>query len=188
MRYATVDQVMLLLETRLQLMGASGSFGKTLGAQQIKPELIEQQGSSIEASVDATLDLIYVLPITSVPALEILRGILCKLTVADVIPAHFFASMNPQMGGDAGFGGLLRNEGIKELERYTAGFGVYYSAGATTAIPRTGNQVQQAVPLPGVSLKPTTDVRRTLTPFEAYPVSRQPQRGESDFINWGGVT
>lgn len=184
--YATTSQIMLLLQTRLQLLGgATPAFGSSLGAQQIDPLLIEQCGESIEASIDATLALIYQLPIISVPALKILRGIFCKLVVAEIVPVHYFATSNPTIGGDAGFGAVIRNEGIKELERYTAGYGVYYSGAGTTTIPRTGNQIQQCVPLPGVPLKATSDVTRPLVPFECYAVDREPIRGQSGFIDWG---
>lgn len=185
MLYATTDQIMLLLDTRLEVLGAATpAFGSTLGARQIKPALIEQCQESIEAGVDATLDLIYVLPIVSAPALLILRDIVCEMVVADVIRVHFFASTNPQIGGDAGFGSIARNEGIKKLERYTAGYGVYYSSsGNAGTIPRTGNQIQQCIPLPGVPLKATSDVGRTLTPFQCFSVAAEDAGGT--VINWG---
>lgn len=184
MQYASQEEINNFLNTRLQLMGYSNpSFGSALGAQQISPRLIEQVSESIESSIDATLNLIYVLPIVSEPAILILRSIVCKLVVADVVPIHYFAALNPQQGGDGGFGGLLRSEGIKELERYTAGYGVYYST--TNAAARFGAAVQQAVPLPGVPLKPTSEVKRTLSPVEFYTVDRSPKPGDRDYINWG---
>jgi hypothetical protein len=61
---------------------------------------------------------------------------------------------------------------------------VYYG-GNNGAIPRTGNQIQMCVPLPGVPLKATSEVVRTLTPFECYGVDRDPVKGDRDYINWG---
>jgi hypothetical protein len=117
-KYATTDQVMRWLQTRLQLTGVvANSFGSTLGAGQIDPLLLAEIQESIEASIDATLSLIYQLPIVSVDALVILRSIVCKLTASDLMPAHYFATSNPQIGGDSGFGAVVRGEGIKELER-----------------------------------------------------------------------
>ena len=184
--YATTDQIMLLLNTRLELSGAATpAFGSTLGARQIKPELIVQCQESTEASINATLDLIYILPIVSVNALLILRDIVCEMVVADIIRVHFFATTNPQIGGDAGCGSIARNEGIKKLERYTAGYGVYYGGSSSSgAIPRTGNQIQQAIPLPGVPLKPTSDVHRPLQPFECYAVESD-RSSPAALINWG---
>jgi hypothetical protein len=185
-KYATTEQVQRLLETRLQVNGAiNSSFGSAFGAQKINPLLLSESQESIEASVDATLSLIYQLPIVSIEALNILRSIVCKLVVADIIPIHFFATSNPQIGGDSGFGAVVRNEGIKELERYTAGYGVYYLSTGNSTIPRTGNQVQQCVPLPGVPLRPTSEVNRTIQPFECYSVDVDPIRGDRNYINWG---
>lgn len=184
--YATTAQIMLLLDTRLEIAGAQvQAFGSNLGAQKIKPELIVQVQEGTEASINATLDLIYILPVVSAQALLILRDIVCEMVVADVIRVHFFATTNPQIGGDAGFGSIARNEGIKKLERYTAGFGVYYGGSSSSgAIPRTGNQIQQAIPLPGVPLKPTSDVHRPLQPFECYAVESD-RSSPAAMINWG---
>jgi hypothetical protein len=186
-RYATTEQVQRLLETRLQVNGAiNSSFGSAFGAQKINPLLLAESQESIEASVDATLSLIYQLPIVSIEALNILRSIVCKLVVADIIPIHFFATSNPQIGGDSGFGAVVRNEGIKELERYTAGYGVYYpSNGGSSVVPRTGNQIQQCIPLPGVLLKPTSQVNRTIQPFDCYSVDTSIHSGDTNYINWG---
>lgn len=177
---------MELLTYRLELMGvAAHASGSTFGAQKVRPELITQVAESIEASVNATLDLIYILPIVSPDALLILRGIVTKLVVSEIVTVHYAATQNPQIGGDAGFGSVKQNEGIKELERYTAGYGVYYSSsGSNSAIPRTGNQIQQCIPLPGVPLKPTSSVKRPLQPFECYAVGSDTTSPAAN-IPWG---
>ncbi len=184
--YATTAQIMLLLDTRLEIASVTTpAFGSSLGARKIKTELIVQQQESTEASINATLDLIYILPIVSVPALLILRDIVCEMVVADVIRVHFFATTNPQMGGDAGFGSIARNEGIEKLKRYTNGIGIYYGGSkANGAVPTTGNQIQQCIPLPGVPLKPTSDVHRPLQPFECYAVESD-RSSPAAMINWG---
>ena len=185
MQYCTVAEIQLVLGNRLQAIGLPSPNGKTFGAKEVKPELIELEGEGVEANIDATLDLIYVLPIdpANTIALRILRSIAIKLIVAEVFRVHYQMAMTAQMGGDAGYGSLQYNEGIKELERYTAGYGVYYQiSGSNNNTNRLGNQTQQCIPLPGVPLKATTDVVRTLQPFSAVAVERT-----SNIVspNWG---
>ncbi len=175
LQYCTIDQIQLVLGNRLQAIGVAPPNGKTFGAKEVKPELIELEGEGIEANIDATLDLIYVLPIDplNTRALKILRSISIKLIVAEVFRVHYQMAMTAQLGGDAGYGSVQYNEGVKELERYTAGYGVYYQvSGSNNNANRLGNQNQQCVPLPGVPLKPTSDVVRTLQPFSAVAVER----------------
>jgi hypothetical protein len=186
MQYATFEQIQLYLDHRLQSLGVNPSNGPTYGSKTVKQELIELTATSIEASIDATLDLIYILPVNPLNerALAILRDITIKIVVAEIIRVHYQMAMTAAAGGDAGYGGIQLNEGIKLLERYTAGYGVYYqgSNGTGTGTNRLGNQVQQNVPLPGVPIKPTSDVVRTLQPFGAVCVERNVKGVE---INWG---
>lgn len=185
LQYCTIAEIQLVLGNRLQAIGVPSQNGKTFGAKEVKSELIELEGEGIEANIDATLDLIYILPIDplNTRALKILRSIAIKLIVAEVFRVHYQMAMTAQMGGDAGYGSVQYNEGVKELERYTAGYGVYYQiSGSNNNANRLGNQTQQCVPLPGVPLKPTSDVVRTLQPFSAVAVQRS---GGGVEINWG---
>lgn len=185
LQYCTIEQIQLVLGNRLQAIGVPTQNGTTFGAKHVKPELIELEGEGIEANIDATLDLIYVLPIDplNTRALRILRSIAIKLIVAEIFRVHYQMAMTAQLGGDAGYGSVQYNEGVKELERYTAGYGVYYQvSGSSNNANRLGNQNQQCVPLPGVPLKPTSDVVRTLQPFSAVAVERNVG---SVKINWG---
>lgn len=174
------------LQTRLQSAAAPGAFGSALGAQQVDLILLVEIQEAIEVWVDSILSLIYELPITSPGALIILRSIVCKLVVSDLIPVHYFATSNPQIGGDSGFGAVIRSEGIKELERYTFGYGVDYpSTGTGMKTPRKGVVIQQCIPLPGVARKATSEVNRTLSPFECYAVEVEPVQGSRNYIDWG---
>lgn len=180
MLYATIPEIMEYLRYRLELPSASSS---TLGAKVVEISSIEFIAAGVEADVNARLALMYVLPIPAlaVEALAILKRIVCKLVVADLIPANFFASQNPTGGGDGGFATAMRNEALKELESYTAGHGMYYRDSSGN-IPRTGNQIQQCVPLPGVFLKMHTDLNRPVQPCYAQVVKRD---APSVSINWG---
>jgi len=183
--YATLPTLEARLKNRLQILGAATpAFGQSLGAQQIDPNLLIAIGESIEANIDASLDPIYILPIVSERAIFILRGIAEKLIIDESTRTHFNITVNPQMGGDANFGASYRQEAINELERYTAGYGVYYKMGSN-GVNRMGNQIQQAVRLPGVPLKLTQDVQRTLQPFDAIVVSKSEDITNKNYIDWG---
>jgi hypothetical protein len=183
--YATMPTLTARLKNRLQILGAATpAFGQTLGAQQIDPDFLIAIGESIEAGIDATLDLIYILPIVSHRAILILRSIAEKLIVDETTRTYFNITVNPQMGGDANFGASYRQEAINELERYTAGYGVYYKMGSV-GVNRMGNQIQQCVPLPEVPLKLTQDVKRTLQPFDAIVVHKMVDDStDPNYIKW----
>lgn len=183
--YATIDEIQLYLDHRLQALGVPTANGSTFGAKTVKPELIQLITDGVVASINATLSLIYVMPIDplNTDAIAILKDITIKITVAEIMRVHYQMAMTAIAGGDAGYGSVQLNEGIKLLERYTAGYGVYYQgAGGTNGTNRLGNQVQQNVPLPGVPIKLTSDVVRTLQPFSAVCVERNVKSSD---INWG---
>lgn len=185
LQYCTVDEIQLLLDYRLESIGVPTQNGGTFGAKKVRPELIQMEGEGVEANIDATLRLIYVLPIDPLNTIahRILRSISTKLIVAEIFRVHYQMAMTATLGGDAGYGSVQLNEGVKELERYTAGYGIYYSSqGNSGNVPRNGSQNQQCVPLPGVPLKPTHDVVRTLQPFSAVAVDRVVGKTK---INWG---
>jgi hypothetical protein len=185
LKYATTEEIQLVLGNRLKAIGVPTQNGTTFGAKQVKPELIQLVQQGVEANIDATLGLIYILPVDPLNEIAnaILTDITIDITVAEIFRVHYQMAMTAQMGGDAGYGSVQLNEGIKKLERYTAGYGVYYTgAGNSNNSNRQGNQNQQCVPLPGVPLKPTHDVVRTLQPFSAVAVERNVG---SVKINWG---
>ena len=190
LQYATIPTLRDRLNNRLAVVGASipaptGSFGSTLGAQQIQDTFLIAIGEEIEAAINAKLRLIYVLPIVSIEAIVILRGVSEKLIVSEATKTFFNVTMNPQLGGDANFGGSYQQDAIDDLEVYTAGYGIYYRKGSGFS-NRLGNQVQQAVPLPGVVLALPQDTNRSFQPFDAIAVSKSVDRTSPNYIDWGG--
>lgn len=185
MIYTTPDKIARLLRGRLEIATTSHgvNFGSSFGAKQVDLELLEQRGSQIEAQVNSILNMVYELPIpqTAGDALLIVSSIVEDLTVAAIAIIHFQQTLNPQMGGDMGFGQTLYVRALGTLRQYVAGY--QFDLNIPGMPPAIFNPMSptQAIKLPGVSLRhylPDTITRNITTVV---------QKSESlaHKINWG---
>jgi hypothetical protein len=177
LEFTTLDAISRRLRGRLELSKTAlgGGTGK-LAAQQVDPQLLEQLGEQVEAKLLIALALIYVLPIPldAATARIILGGIVEKLVVAEIVLTHFQQSQVPQMGGDAGFGSVIRKQAQEELEAIFAGHGIYIPGLMSPPVTTPGSYRQPLV-LPGVALKSELIQPDTLT--RSYSLVEQ--RGSS---------
>ncbi|NJN11671.1 MAG: hypothetical protein HC836_49290 [Richelia sp. RM2_1_2] len=118
--YTTIDAIKLRLRNRLELnqTAHSAPFGQSLGAKLVQPELFEQIAYQVEAKLNAKLGMLYELPIPpgATQARLILASIVEKFTVAEILAVHYQQSQNAEMGGDLGYGAVIRKEAIQEAQ------------------------------------------------------------------------
>lgn len=153
--YTTVEAIARRLRGRLEISkSVLGGGTSGLAAQQVDLLLIEQVGVQIEARLNVALSEIYLLPIaaTATIARVILGGIVEKLVVSEITLTHFQQTQVPQMGGDAGFGSVIRKQAQEELESLFAGHGIYIP-GLMSPPSSTPGSYRQPLVLPGVPLK-----------------------------------
>jgi hypothetical protein len=145
-----------------------------LAAQQVDLLLIEQLGTQVEVRLDVALAQIYMLPVPegATTARIILGGIVEKLVVSEIAITHFQQSQVPQMGGDAGFGSVIRKQAQEELESLFAGHGIYIPGLMSPPVSMPGSYRQPLV-LPGVPLKSDLIQPDTLTRTYAIVETRE---------------
>ncbi len=153
MKYATIDQIRNWLRGRLEVPGTPLFAGAAAG--KVDDSLINQIGEIVEAKIDMALAQIYKLPIpdSATQAKMIVGGIVQKLIVSEIALVHFQQTINPEQGGDAGFGAVIRKQAVQDLEALLLGHGVYIP-GITQpkqANLQMGMHLQPLV-LPGVPL------------------------------------
>ena len=169
MIYTTTDNITRRLRGRLQV--ANGSLIPGATAQQVDPYLIEQIGEQIEAKVNLALSQIYKLPIplTSIQALKIIESIVEKLIISEIATVHFQQTQTPELGGDAGFGAVLRKQAVQELESILSGHGIYIPGIMEKPVPNAmmGTYIQPLV-LPEVELIAEEDQADTFTRSFSY--------------------
>lgn len=173
LEFTTSEAIARRLRGRLELSKpALGGGTGGLAAQQVDLKLLEQLGEQVEARLVVALALIYVLPVPlqATAARIILGGIVEKLVVAEIATTHFQQSQVPQMGGDAGFGAVLRKQAQEELESIFAGHGVYIPGLMSPPVMTPGSYRQPLV-LPGVALKSELVQPDTLT--RSYSIVEQ---------------
>jgi hypothetical protein len=170
LQYTTTDAIARRLRGRLEVnKPALGGGTGGLAAQQVDLLLIEQVGVQIEARLNVALAEIYVtpIPVGATTARIILGGIVEKLVVAEIVMTHFQQSQVPQMGGDAGFGAVIRKQAQEELESIFGGHGIYIPGLMSPPIAMPGSYRQPLV-LPGVPLK--SDLLQPDTLTRSYSV------------------
>lgn len=188
LKYTSAQKIAARLRGRLEVPNANaggipfGSSPSSLGAQQVDLGLLEQIGIQVEAKVDSVLYLIYVLPVpdTATQAKEIIGSIVEKFVLSELAEVYFQQSQNPELGGDAGFGSVMRRQAQQELQALCAGHGIYVPG--LMPAPTTASYGQQPIVLPGVRLR-GGDIPDTIT--RNYTVVATRSGGKASEIDWG---
>ena len=182
LRYTTTVAIERRLRGRLQLSSSTPAFGTNLGAGQIDSLLIEQIGTQVETKLDSALSVIYELPISpgATSALVMLASIVEKLVVSEIVGVHYQGSINSELGGDGGFGALLRKQALEELQALLVGHGIYIPGLVTPqSIPGANSQ---PLVLPGVKLR-TSNIPDTISRSQTLIGKRI--GGKAQDIDWG---
>lgn len=182
MIYTTTDNISRRLRGRLEV--ANTNLIPAATARTVDPNLIIQIGDQIEAKVNLALSQIYKLPIpqTSTQALKIIEGIVEKLIVSEIATTHFQQTQSPELGGDAGFGAVLRKQAIQELEAILSGHGIYIPGIMEKPVPNAMmGTYNQPLVLPGVKLLGEDEQEDTFTRSYSFLVREELPEDQSPF-------
>jgi hypothetical protein len=151
--YTNNDAIANRLRGRLEFQDNNPLYSGA-AAQIVNPTLINQVIVQVEARVNAALGQIYCLPIplNKTSAIAIVSSIVEKFVVAEIISVHYQQAQNPEVGGDAGYGGKILNEAKQELTALLHGHGIHI-AGMTIQPSSSMQGITQPIMLPGVKLK-----------------------------------
>jgi len=177
MEFTTTDAIARRLRGRLEIQGQMPAFGSNLGASQIDVELLDQVGNQVEADFNAIAKMIYVWPppVSAIAARQIVAGIIERLVISELAQTHFQQSQSPEMGGDAGFGAVMRKQAFEQIQKYFGGHGIFIPGATEPTEPA------QPILLPDVPLldhAPDTITRNTT-------LIGHRRTAESATINWG---
>lgn len=158
--YTTVDAIASELRYRLKIHDANtlGSVNpSTLAAQTVDPALIERKGTQVESRINSALRLIYQtvpIPEQYTEARAIIASIVEKFIVSEIAKVHYQGTQVAQLGGDNGFGAIVRKEAQEELQAIVGGHGIYIP-GLMPPPSNVPGYSQQPVVLPDVPLQST---------------------------------
>lgn len=183
MLYTTIENIQRRLRGRLSVQ--QQNLIPTATANEVDTELIQQITNQIEAKINLALSQVYLLPIpkNAIAAKKILESIVEKLIVSEIATVHFQQSQSSELGGDAGFGAVLRKQAVEELEAILHGHGIFIP-GITSAPPTnaTEGMIRQPLVLPDVQLIPERDRADTFIRSYSYVVqTSKPEIEEIDF-------
>ena len=180
MYYTTIKNIRRRLQGRLNVRDYNNLIPGA-ASKEVDNELIDQVGNQIEARLNLALAQIYLLPIPPEAeyAFLVLESIVEKLVVSELATVHFQQTQSPELGGDAGFGAILRKQAIEELEAILHGHGVFIPG--ITQPPSEGTY-RQPLLLPGVRLIPEAQQPDTFT--RSYSFVAQKKIPETEKIEW----
>ncbi len=182
MIYTTVENIRRRLRGRLEIDNTNLIPSAT--AQQVDQDLITQVGEQIEAKINLALSQIYSMPIplTAVEALKIIEGIVEKLIISEIATVHFQQTQSPELGGDAGFGAVLRKQAVQDLESLLHGHGIYIPGLMEKPQPNAMTGIyNQPLVLPGVDLKLEEDQADTFTRSYSFLEKRELTEKDNPF-------
>lgn len=111
--YTDATRINRRLANRLTT-GASTAFGLT----QVDPTFLVDVIDQVEARVNGRLRLKFSVPISDTELIKIVRGIVEKYVICEVLPTYFANTEESQEGG---FGALMCEQAEDELEQLLSG-------------------------------------------------------------------